>query len=607
MNIWTKLAMFSFFETDRLYLRPFFFSDSQDFREIASNPENLQFIFPTQASLEESQYALANYFMKSPLGVWAICDQKNQQMIGSIKFEKLDEIKKEAELGYFLRKDAWSQGFMTEVVRKICQLSFEEFGLKQLSIITHLENEASQRVALKSGFSLFRQFKGSDRYTRKMRDYLEFRYVKGESSMSKHQEILSYLEELPVGKRVSVRSISNHLGVSDGTAYRAIKEAENRGIVETRPRSGTIRVKSQKVAIERLTFAEIAEVTSSEVLAGQEGLEREFSKFSIGAMTEQNILSYLHDGGLLIVGDRTRIQLLALENENAVLVTGGFQVHDDVLKLANQKGIPVLRSKHDTFTVATMINKALSNVQIKTDILTVEKLYRPSHEYGFLRETDTVKDYLDLVRKNRSSRFPVINQHQVVVGVVTMRDSGDKSPSTTIDKVMSRSLFLVGLSTNIANVSQRMIAEDFEMVPVVRSNQTLLGVVTRRDVMEKMSRSQVSALPTFSEQIGQKLSYHHDEVVITVEPFMLEKNGVLANGVLAEILTHMTQDLVVNSGRNLIIEQMLIYFLQAVQIDDILRIQARIIHHTRRSAIIDYDIYHGHQIVSKANVTVKIN
>ena len=29
--------------------------------------------------------------------------------------------------------------------------------------------------------------------------------------MSKHQEILSYLEELPVGKRVSVRSISNHL------------------------------------------------------------------------------------------------------------------------------------------------------------------------------------------------------------------------------------------------------------------------------------------------------------------------------------------------------------------------------------------------------------
>jgi len=425
--------------------------------------------------------------------------------------------------------------------------------------------------------------------------------------VSKHQEILSYLEELPVGKRVSVRSISNHLGVSDGTAYRAIKEAENRGLVETRPRSGTIRIKSQKVSIERLTYAEIAEVTGSDVMAGRDGLDREFSKFSIGAMTEDNILSYLHDGGLLIVGDRTQIQMLALENENAVLVTGGFEINENVLKLANKKNIPVLRSKHDTFTIATMINRALSNVQIKTDILTVEKIYRTSHEYGYLHETDTVKDYLDLVRKNRSSRFPVVNKDQVVVGVMTMRDAADQSPGTTLDKTMTRTVYMTGLSTNIANISQRMIAEDFEMVPVVRSNHTLLGVVTRRDVMDKMSRSQISALPTFSEQIGQKLSYHHDEVVITVEPFMLDKNGVLANGVLSEILTLMTQNLVVNSGRNLIIEQMLIYFLHAVQIDDVLRIQARIIHHTRRSAIIDYDLYLNQQIVAKANVTVKIN
>ena len=425
--------------------------------------------------------------------------------------------------------------------------------------------------------------------------------------MSKHQEILSYLEELPVGKRVSVRSISNHVGVSDGTAYRAIKEAENRGLVETRPRSGTIRIKSQKVSIERLTYAEIAEVTGSDVMAGRDGLDREFSKFSIGAMTEDNILSYLHDGGLLIVGDRTQIQMLALENENAVLVTGGFEINENVLKLANKKNIPVLRSKHDTFTIATMINRALSNVQIKTDILTVEKIYQTSHEYGYLHETDTVKDYLDLVRKNRSSRFPVVNKDQVVVGVMTMRDAADQSPGTTLDKTMTRNVYMTGLSTNIANISQRMIAEDFEMVPVVRSNHTLLGVVTRRDVMDKMSRSQISALPTFSEQIGQKLSYHHDEVVITVEPFMLDKNGVLANGVLSEILTLMTQNLVVNSGRNLIIEQMLIYFLHAVQIDDVLRIQARIIHHTRRSAIIDYDLYLNQQIVAKANVTVKIN
>ena len=83
--------------------------------------------------------------------------------------------------------------------------------------------------------------------------------------MSKHQEILDYLEKLPIGKRVSVRSISNFLNVSDGTAYRAIKESENQGIVETRPRSGTIRVKSKKAVLEHLTYREILEITGSEI------------------------------------------------------------------------------------------------------------------------------------------------------------------------------------------------------------------------------------------------------------------------------------------------------------------------------------------------------
>ncbi|MBP2623007.1 GNAT family N-acetyltransferase [Streptococcus oricebi] len=180
MNIWTKLAEFAFFETDRLILRPFSYWDAADFYQIASNPSNLEFIFPSQSSIEESQYVIANYFMKNPLGIWAICEPSTQKMIGSIKFEKLDEIKKEAEIGYFLQENYWGQGLMTEAVKELVFLAFREFGLKSLVIITHQENRASQHVAQKAGFSLHRQFKGSDRYTRKMRDYLEFRYERGD-------------------------------------------------------------------------------------------------------------------------------------------------------------------------------------------------------------------------------------------------------------------------------------------------------------------------------------------------------------------------------------------------------------------------------------------
>ena len=42
-------------------------------------------------------------------------------------------------------------------------------------------------------------------------------------------------------------------------------------------------------------------------------------------MTIENITRYLTKGDLLIVGDREDIQLLALEHNNAILVTGAFR------------------------------------------------------------------------------------------------------------------------------------------------------------------------------------------------------------------------------------------------------------------------------------------
>ncbi len=47
----------------------------------------------------------------------------------------------------------------------------------------------------------------------------------------------------------------------------------------------------------------------------------------------------------------------------------------------------------------------------------------------------------------------------------------------------------------------------------------------------------------------------------------------------------------VNSGRSLIIDQLMIYFFQAVQIDDLLHIQPPVIRQTRRTAIIDFEMY----------------
>ncbi|NQJ69492.1 GNAT family N-acetyltransferase [Streptococcus suis] len=174
MTIWTRLAKFACFETDRLILRPFAYKDGDDFYEIVSRPENLPFIFPT---LKDKNLALATMvekFMRSPLGNWALIDKASGRMIGALCFEKIDERQLTAELSYFLKKDYWGQGLMTEAVKNLVFLAFYEIGLKELFIITHEENIASQMVAQKTGFVQVEQYRGSDRYSHKMRNYLKF-------------------------------------------------------------------------------------------------------------------------------------------------------------------------------------------------------------------------------------------------------------------------------------------------------------------------------------------------------------------------------------------------------------------------------------------------
>ena len=409
--------------------------------------------------------------------------------------------------------------------------------------------------------------------------------------MSKHQEIMDYLEALPIGKRVSVRSISNHLQVSDGTAYRAIKEAENRGLVETRPRSGTVRIeKKVQVRLDKLTFAEIAEITESEVISGHEGLERVFSKFYIGAMTIENITRYLTKGDLLIVGDREDIQLLALEYNNAILVTGGFRVSDRVKELSRLKQFPVMVTTYDTFTVATMINQALSNVRIKTEIKTVAQVYTRREEYNYMTPEMTVKDFQNLVKRTNLVRFPIVSEDDRVIGIVTMRDVANQLPTTMAKAIMTKPT-VTRLEASLASVAQKMIFEDYDMIPVVD------------DELQDNNRGD---LHTFSDQMIANLNREKNAFSFEVEPTMIDNSGNLTQGVLVEMVKEVVYRTMEKQEQNsLVFEEMMFYFLQAAQIDDKVKITPSIIAETRRRAHLDLMVTHGNHAVCKSVVVVK--
>lgn len=190
MTIWTQLATITYFETKRLIVRPFSYADGDDFYNIVSSPANLPFLFPSQVDRALALDMMVEKFMRSPLGKWALVDKGTNKMIGALCFEVLDEHKKTAEISYFLKRDYWRQGLMTEVVQQLVFLAFDKLELRELMIVTHLENLASQSVARKAGFKQVEQYRGSDRYSHKMRNYLKFSLKKVDvrSKMDKEKE-----------------------------------------------------------------------------------------------------------------------------------------------------------------------------------------------------------------------------------------------------------------------------------------------------------------------------------------------------------------------------------------------------------------------------------
>ena len=426
--------------------------------------------------------------------------------------------------------------------------------------------------------------------------------------MSKHQQIIEFIEDLDVGEKVSVRLLSQKLSVSDGTAYRAIKEAERRGLVAVVDRAGTIRIatREQKI-IERLTYEEIAKIANAIVLAGSEGMDREFNKFAIGAMTEKNLKKYLTTGGLLIVGDRTDIQKLALQEGNAVLITGGVPVDKSVLSYADSVNIPVMRTTFDTFTVAGRINRALSNELIKKDISLIGDVYNA--ESKTLVEGSIVKDYLDLVQSTNDSRFTVVSDEGNVLGVVSMRDVTGKLSTTPITKIMSRRPTVATMEMSVAAASQKMIVDGYEMMPVVNDENIFLGTVSRGDVLRSLQDTQEQSQfsHTMSDDVENAIHEIQNYYTFTVDPFMMDTSGRMSQGVLVEIMSNIiTRVMEKAHNKPGEISQLNVYFMGEVKIDDELEIYPKIISENRHEVVVDIEIYLDYQVVSKGIATIQI-
>lgn len=427
---------------------------------------------------------------------------------------------------------------------------------------------------------------------------------------TKHEQILQYIDELPVGEKISVRQIAKAMNVSEGTAYRAIKDAENKGYVSTIERVGTIRIeRKKKENIEKLTYAEVVNIVEGQVLGGRAGLHKTLNKFVIGAMKLEAMMRYTGADNLLIVGNRTQAHELALKAGAAVLITGGFDTEEHVKRLADKLEMPIISTSYDTFTVATMINRAIYDQLIKKEIILVEDILTPLSETFFLKTTDKVSNWHEFNQKTTHSRYPVVDQNMKIQGMVTSKDILGQNSETGIEKIMTKQPMTVSGKTSVASTAHMMVWEGIEVLPVVDESNRLEGIISRQDVLKalQMNQRQPQVGETIDDIVTNQMVLMRGrakgEEVYTCEvtPQMTNHLGTISYGVFTTIVSDAANRILRSYKKgDLVVENMTIYFFKPVQLDSILEIYPRVLEVGRKFGKVDVEVFNEGTLVGKA-------
>jgi [ribosomal protein S5]-alanine N-acetyltransferase len=147
---------FPVIKTERLLLRQFAESDLANVFKGLSDPDIIKYYGVSYKTLEDTK-AQIKFFAdleKNGTGIWwAVCSLDNQTFYGAGGLNSLSKEHKKAEIGFWLLKDYWGQGIMTEVMPLICTYGFENLGLHRIEGLVETDNLNCSKAMKKLDFT----------------------------------------------------------------------------------------------------------------------------------------------------------------------------------------------------------------------------------------------------------------------------------------------------------------------------------------------------------------------------------------------------------------------------------------------------------------------
>lgn len=176
------------------------------------------------------------------------------------------------------------------------------------------------------------------------------------------------------------------------------------------------------LSIAKTQYKNIVDAVDGETIVGDEEKYFAEGKVVVAASSPDRMEAVIEKGDLVILGNRYEVQLCAIELEaSCIVVCGEDNVTRTIRKLAEERGIVMITTPHDTFTTARLVNQSMPVSHfMKKDGLTI------------FNTTDFVEDIKKDVARDRSRDFPVIDRKGDFYGFISSRRLMDASKKKVV-------------------------------------------------------------------------------------------------------------------------------------------------------------------------------
>lgn len=295
--------------------------------------------------------------------------------------------------------------------------------------------------------------------------------------ISKNELVMEYIARLEAGEKVSVRKLAQVLGVSEGTAYKSIKQAEAQGLVLTKPKVGTVRITLRSSVDVDSTLAEAARSIGAVCLTGSDrAAETELPYILVCDGDERQLRDNVHRAGgtaLCILGGRPEFQHLAVELGCHILLSGGSLPDDELLEKAEKQGLCLFVSEQDSSTLLGMLSHRISSGISHRDMgLVRDWMQMPRYLYHDDMVTEWYRLYSDLYY--RGAGCAVVDDRLHICGTVEAQAAMNAAPNIQLAEIMD------------APAQDSFVSEDMgmeELAEMMVKNDRLFASVNSRDGM----------------------------------------------------------------------------------------------------------------------------